>query len=127
MTPSTSPPKNRGGRPRKAPVTVEAIGPVDDHPAALRDIIGQAIGVAREEMRILTIPPVSPEAGDRIRVLATWASEIRGQVVRADANVSRNKLTLPAIEKAIANLSPDERAHLAERLGADGARGSVLS
>ena len=125
-------PKRGPGRPPKIPrtvptVTVDATEPGDDHAAELRDIVGQGIAVVREEMRVLTIPPISPENADRVRALATWANAERGVLVRADANVSRRRATLATVEKDIAALTPDERAHLLNKLGAGGESRSVLS
>lgn len=127
MTPS------RAKRPARRPTDVPPIAPsdTDDHAAELRVIIGKGIAVMHVEINVLSEPPpgggpISADSVDRIMAITAKASEIRGQVVRADAHVTRKKLTLPMIEKGIADLTPDERESLIERFGGGGAK-SVLS
>ncbi len=125
MSPAAPPPRRR--RPPEPPPAEDK-----DPDERLRAIIEIGVGVIEDEMEILTEPcpgsggRISTDAVDRIMALTAKSSEIRGQVVRADAAVTRKKLTLAAIEKAIAALSQDERAHLVEKLGG-GKEGNCLS
>lgn len=127
---SPAPPKRPPGRPRRPDSESASVDADGDHAARLRGIVGKGLDVIEKEMDVLTEPlpndvPASPDTVDRILVLIAKASEIRGQIVRADANVTRRKPTLATVEKDIASLSPDERAHLIERFKGEGK--SVLS
>lgn len=123
MTPSAPP---RGHRRGRGPIVRDAQVADDSDPAS--DLLGgikQGVAVIVATIRELSVPPIAPDNVDRITVLTEKATVIRGQIVRADANVTRRKPTLASVEKDIAGLSPDERAHLIEKLGGGG-DGNVL-
>ena len=107
--------------------------PTESDPAArLLAVIEVAVGAIEVEMARLSKPEFGKdhppaEDVDRMIVLGAKASEIRGQVVRADAAVSRRRPTVAQVAKDIGVLTPDERAHVLERLGVGGGNGSVLS
>ena len=72
--------------------------------------------------------PLGQDDDDMAKIveLCEKASEILGRVNRAREAATRRKPTLPMIEKFVADLAPDDRASLMDRLGA-GNGGSVLS
>lgn len=112
-TPKRGPGRPPNPRPDTADIRA-AGGEVDER---LHALIQKGVGAMEVAMDTLAHASPSDEDIARIVELTAKASEIRGQVVRADAHLTRRKLTLPQIEKGIAALTPDERATLLDRLG----------
>lgn len=105
---------------------------MDDASSRLEAIISIGVEVMEEEMRAWADPPAggvgrSADSVDRVIEITEKASEIVGRIHRAREAAARRKLSVSAIQKGIANLSPDERAHLMETLGLAGKDGNSLS
>lgn len=97
-------------------------------PSRLEAIIANGVSAIEGAMNELTaMSSIDPDDLTRIVDLAEKSSEILGRVNRAREAATRRKPTLPMIEKFVADLAPDERATLLDRLGASNGGGSVLS
>jgi len=97
-------------------------------PSRLEAIIANGVSAIEGAMGELTaMSSIDPDDLTRIVDLAEKSSEILGRVNRAREAATRRKPTLPMIEKFVADLAPDERATLLDRLGASNGGGSVLS
>lgn len=118
----TAPRRRRG---RAEPPTEAEILAV---PSRLEALIATGVGAMESSMGELTAMS-SIDDDDMVKIveLCEKASEILGRVNRAREAATRRKPTLPMIEKFVADLAPDERATLMDRIGASGGGGSVLS
>ena len=121
-----APPRRPGRPPSPPPAPVTDV----DVAARLDAIIERGIGAIETEMDVMLEPlpggGVGHDAVDRVVELTEKAATISGHVRRNRAEAARRKLTLPMIEKAIADLTPDERAHLRDRLSNEGSGRNVL-
>jgi hypothetical protein len=118
----TAPRRRRG---RAEPPTEAEILAV---PSRLEAVIANAVTAIEGGMDELTaMAPVDPENLAKIVELAEKSSEILGRVNRARDAATRRKPTLPMIEKFVADLAPDERATLLDRLGSSAGERNVLS
>ena len=123
MSPDHTAPRRRRGR-AEPPTEAEVLAV----PSRLEALIATGVGAMESSMDSLTaMSTIDDDDMAKIVELCEKASEILGRVNRAREAATRRKPTLPMIEKFVADLAPDDRASLMDRLGAGNGGSSVLS